>query len=95
VFEDYLRVNELLAQAEGEVRRSFLSEAGQVVDNRVGWAVHLVSSWSIERARDAAWANALTLWALRGTRIIRKEFLLAHARTVGLASRLLVTPAPG
>jgi hypothetical protein len=95
VFADYLRVNELLAATESEVRRSFLSEAGQVVDNRVGWAVHLVSSWSIERARDAAWANALTLWALRRTRTIRKEYLSAHARTVGLAGRLLVSPAPG
>jgi hypothetical protein len=94
VFEDYLRVNQLLAAAESEVRRSFLSEAGQVVDDRIGWVVHLVSSWSIERARDAAWASALTLWALRRTRVIRNEYLAAHSRTVGLAGRLLVTPAP-
>lgn len=80
---DYLRVNELLAQVEREVRESFLAGAA---------AIDHVGSWSIERARDAAWANAEVLWHLRDAAFVRDRFADALAGSVGLATATLLTP---
>ncbi len=92
VRDDYLAVNDLIASVEAEVRRSFLDEVGQAVDDRLEPVAHLVSSWNIEKARDVAWATAETLWALRRTTALRAGFLDALAHTVGMGSRVLLTP---
>jgi|GEM_PF-3690539 len=48
--------------------------------------------WKVTRARDAAWTHAETLWALRRLPALRDAFVLALARTVGLAGRGLLIP---
>lgn len=89
---DYDAVNDVLASVESRIRRSFLTEIGQQVDDRVGAAVHLVSSWKIEKARDLSWVTAETIWALRSTRLLYGRFLSALGSTVGMASRALLAP---
>ncbi len=56
-------MNDILADAESEIRRSFLTEIGQHIDDEVGPLVHLVSAWNIDKARDLAWVSAETIWA--------------------------------
>jgi len=90
--EDYEKVNDLLAACESEVRRSFLTEAGQAADDRVGPVVHLISSWNIDKARDVAWVNVEALWALRSLGPLADRYEAALAGTVGMASRYLLTP---
>jgi Family of unknown function (DUF5995) len=90
--EDYEKVNDLLAACESEVRRSFLTEAGQAADDRVGPVVNLISSWSIDKARDVAWVNVEALWALRNLGPLADRCEWALAGTVGMASRYLLTP---
>ena len=92
VREDYEAVNRLLAAAESKVRRSFLTSAGQEVDDRLGPVVHLISSWKIDKARDVAWVNVEALWALRDAASLADRYRAALARTVGMASRCLLTP---
>ena len=53
----------------------------------------VVAMWDVGRARDAAWTNAQTLWALRDEPALSARFLLALDRMVGLASRGLLVPA--
>ncbi|MGH8868742.1 MAG: DUF5995 family protein [Actinomycetes bacterium] len=89
---DYDRVNDLLASIEARVRRSFLDECARQDDDRLGPVVHLVSSWSIEAARDAAWVAARTLWALRPLEDVRDVYRASLARQVGLAGRVMLTP---
>ena len=91
---DYEAVNRLLAASESEVRRSFLTAAGQQLDDHVGPVVHLVSSWNIDKARDVAWVNVEAMWALRHTGALADRYRAALARTVGMGSRLLLTPTP-
>ncbi|MEV5988214.1 DUF5995 family protein [Streptomyces sp. NPDC052051] len=55
---------------------------------------HLISAWNLERAREAAWAAARALWALRELPEIAEEFTRRLDLTVGFASRLLLTPLP-
>ncbi len=92
VHDDYERVNDLLADVEAEIRRSFLTDVERAADDRLGPLVHLVSSWDIEKARDVAWTNVLTLWELRRIRVLFDDYLAGLSRTVGMGSRLLLTP---
>lgn len=92
VRDDFEAVNDLLAACESRVRRSFLTEAGRAADAHVGPVVHLVSSWKIDKARDVAWVNVEAMWALRSLGSLADRYRAALARTVGMASRCLLTP---
>ena len=89
--DDYEKISALLADAEAEIRRSFLTELEQAVDDHLNPVAHLVSAWSIDKARDFAWLNAQTLWELRHTTLLSQAFVDGLARTVGMGSRLLLT----
>ncbi len=92
VHRDYEAVNVVLAGVESEIRRGFLDDVGRAVDDHLGAAVHLVSAWKIDKARDLSWVTAETIWALRGASLLSDRFLDALAHTVGMASRALLTP---
>ena len=89
---DYEAINTVLARCEAEIRRGFLDDLGRVVDDRVGPVVHVVSAWSIDKARDLSWVTAETIWALRNTSFLLGRFLSALSSTVGMGSRTLLTP---
>jgi hypothetical protein len=91
VHEDYEKVNELLADVEAEIRRSFLTEVETSIDDQVGPVVHLISSWDIAKARDFAWLNVQTLWELRHAGRLLDAYTATLAATVGMGSRLLLT----
>jgi hypothetical protein len=95
VLADYLRINEVLASREARIRRSFLDEVGRAADDRLAPVAHLVASWSIEKARDVALLHARTIWELRDTRLLRAAYVNGLAHTVGMGSRLLLTPVLG
>jgi len=92
VRDDYEAVNDLLAACEAKIRRSFLTEAAQQAEEHIGPVAHLISSWKIDKARDAAWVNVEALWAIRGIGSLADRYRAALARTVGMASRCLLTP---
>ena len=95
---DFHRVNQVLAQVEARVRARLLpSLAGLEQELDLGDPLlHLVSSWSIDRARDAAWTTALTLWELRGDPQLLATATRALDDATGLVSRCLLTPlGPG
>jgi hypothetical protein len=49
VRRDYDRINDVLAGAESEIRRSFLKAIGRRTDDEIGPVVHLVSAWKSTR----------------------------------------------
>jgi hypothetical protein len=93
---DFEHVNQVLAQVEARLKRSYLT-------GWLGWIdrlVHrfhriddVVAMWDVGRARDAAWTNGQALWALRDQPPLAAEFLLTLDRMVGLAGRGLLIPA--
>jgi hypothetical protein len=93
---DYLRINQLLATVESEVKHEYLGGYLHTID-RIVHRVHrlddVVAMWDITRARDAAWTNAEALWALRGNESLANRYISTLDRTVGLASRGLLNPA--
>ena len=56
---------------------------------------HRVGAWSLERARDAAWAAARLLWALRGRPTAYEECADGLDAAVALVGRSLLTPLDG
>ena len=89
---DYESVNDILATVEAEIRRSFLTSLERQVDDEIGPVVHLVSSWNIDKARDLAWVNVEALWATRNLGPLHTRYVSALGHTVGMGSRLLLTP---
>ena len=94
VRHDYEAINDVLADVEAEVRRSFLDEVGRAADTVLGPVAHLISAWSIDKARDAAFLQARAIWELRRTTFLRDHFIAALGDAVGMASRMLLTPVP-
>jgi len=95
VRSDYELVNDLLASVEAEVRRSFLSGAGRLLDDHVGSVAQLVSAWNIDKARDLAWVSVDAIWAIRRLEPLVDRYTAALAGTVGMVSRYLLTPVAG
>jgi hypothetical protein len=93
---DFERVNDLLARVEERIKASYLHGWVAWLD-RIVHRVHrlddVVAMWDIRVARETAWTNAETLWAVRGDPAMRADFVRTLDRTVGLAGRGLLVPA--
>jgi Family of unknown function (DUF5995) len=92
VRQDYEAVNAVLAGVEADIRLSFLTAVGQRVDDEFAPVAHLASSWNIDKARDVAWVHVEMLWTLRDLERLHNRYVETLGHTVGMASRILVTP---
>src|SRR5690606_1441981 len=88
---DYDKVTRILSEVHEEVRQSFLEGVALEVVRQVSPLVTLVGSWSVGRARDAAWVNTEVLWSLRHSPELDRESRATLSRIVGLAGRTLLT----
>ncbi|MER5472885.1 DUF5995 family protein [Streptomyces sp. NPDC002935] len=90
--DEFDRVGDLLVSLEEHIREDLMPgpDLLQIADP----LTHLLGSWSLERAREATWAAARTLWALRGLPDLAEEFSERLDAVVGLAGRMLLTPLP-
>ncbi|WP_456846742.1 DUF5995 family protein [Cellulomonas sp. P5_C6] len=91
VHADFEKVNAVLAEVVRPIRRSFLDAEVVRLGSPASPLADLVSSFSIDKARDAAWVSALTLWHLRDVPFLADAARETLARTVGLVSRQLLT----
>ena len=93
---DFERVNDLLASVETQVKQEYLSGWLRAVDrhlHRIHRIYDVVAMWNIRRARDAAWVNAESLWAIRHDTDLTSDYLSSLDRMTGFASRGLLVPA--
>ena len=93
---DYLRVNHVLSIVEAEEKAKYLHGWLRRIDrllHRIHRIDDVVAMWNVERARDAAWTNALALWAIRDDRALSAAYVAALDRSVGFAGRGLLVPA--
>jgi hypothetical protein len=91
-YEDYMRLNALLEQTEERVKAELLTGALGHVDRSLGRVDDAIAMWKVSRARECAWVNAETLWALRVLPEASRAHALALDRLVGLAGRGLLRP---
>ncbi|MFD0058421.1 DUF5995 family protein [Streptomyces sp. NPDC127168] len=90
--DEFDRVGDLLVSLEERVRDQLMPgpDLLQIADP----LTHLLGSWSLDRARDATWAAARALWALRRLPDVAGEFTERLDAAVGFAGRMLLTPLP-
>ncbi|WP_324788590.1 DUF5995 family protein [Streptomyces sp. H51] len=88
--DEFDRVGDLLVSLEERVREDLMPgpDLLQIADP----LTHLLGSWSLERAREATWAAARALWALRRVPDVAEEFTGRLDAAVGFAGRILLTP---
>ncbi|MFI5799916.1 DUF5995 family protein [Streptomyces sp. NPDC051677] len=88
--DEFDRVGDLLVSLEERIREELMPgpDLLQIADP----LTHLLGSWSLERARDAAWTAARALWALRRLPDVAEEFTVRLDTAVGFAGRMLLTP---
>ncbi|MFE9451487.1 DUF5995 family protein [Streptomyces sp. NPDC006739] len=88
--DEFDRVGDLLGALEERIREDLMPgpDLLQIADP----LTHLLGSWSLERARDAAWSTARALWALRRLDDVAEEFADRLDAAVGFAGRILLTP---
>jgi len=90
---DFQRVNTVLAQVEPIIRQSFLDAMLQAADRAIPGLQDVVANFDMVKARETAWANATTLWALRQLSAVgAADFLDGLDHLVGFAGRGLLVP---
>ncbi|MFJ7062104.1 DUF5995 family protein [Streptomyces griseobrunneus] len=87
---EYERVGDLLTLLEERIHDDLMP--GPDLLRLADPLTHLVSSWSLERAREAAWSAARVLWRLRGFPSSAEEFRQQTDAGAGLVVRFLLTP---
>lgn len=87
---DFDRVGDTLVSLEEHIREELMPgpDLLEIADP----LTHLLGAWSLERARDGAWASARLLWALRRSPDLAEEFTDSLDAGVGLVGRCLLTP---
>jgi len=91
-YKDFTRINALLERTEDRVKAELLTGALGHLDRSLGRVDDAVAMWKVSKARECAWANGETLWALLGSRAAANQHALALDRLVGLAGRGLLRP---
>ncbi len=91
--QDYDQINSILAEAERSVRESveggFLLSADRVLPG----LQDVIANWDVVKARETAWANAATLWAIRQVSpAVADDYLDGLDRLVSFAGRGLLIP---
>ncbi|WP_328890074.1 DUF5995 family protein [Streptomyces sp. NBC_00316] len=88
--EEFDQVGDLLVLLEEQIREDLMPgpDLLEVADP----LTHLLGSWSLERAREAAWSAARVLWRLRDLPLLAEEFRQRMDAGAGLVGRCLLTP---
>ncbi|MFD3791566.1 DUF5995 family protein [Streptomyces cyaneofuscatus] len=87
---EFERVGDLLALLEERIHDDLMP--GPDLLRIADPLTHLVSSWSLERAREAAWSAARVLRRLRGLPSLAEELRQRTDAGAGLVVRFLLTP---
>lgn len=88
---DFLKINDLLAGVQEEVKSLFLTGSLRRLDRAFGNVDDVVAMWSIVEARNAAWIHGEVLHALGGeSSLLGRMHLDSIDGMVGLASRGLL-----
>ncbi len=90
---DYIVVNDILEKVQDAIKERFTTGIIATVDETFGTVDDMFASWSVARARDAAWTAAQVLAAVDDNRFLRKAFLADLGRRTGFAGRLLLARA--
>ena len=87
---DFERVGRMLDAIEERIREELMP--GPDLLEMADPLTHLIGSWELDQARQAAWSAARVLWDVRELPRLYKEFAHSLDAGAGLVSRCLLTP---
>ncbi|MEV4442627.1 DUF5995 family protein [Streptomyces sp. NPDC049577] len=87
---DFHRIGRMLVAMEERIREELMP--GPDVLDVADPLTHLVGSWTLEAARNAAWASFRALWAVRTLPELSEELTDRLDASVGMVGRCLLTP---
>ncbi len=88
---DYDKVNEIFAVEMQSLRRHFENRFERWLDEHaLGHIENILGNFSVEAARDTAWAQAEVLFALRRQHEVEQQFVDSLDHLAGLAGRGLL-----
>ena len=90
VRDDFEQVGGALTGVVRPIRKSYLDGHTVASGRPLSPLADLVSNFSLDKARDAAWVTALTLWEIRDVAFLERSFERTLGRNVGLVSRQLL-----
>jgi hypothetical protein len=89
---DYENVNRIFALEMQSLRQHFLDDTGDAIDDVVAPLLNLLNNWSVDAARDAAWAVGEHLWLLGWLGLDPEPAVRRIDRMTALAGSFLLTP---
>jgi hypothetical protein len=89
---DWTRINSTIAEVEPAAKHYLLTGAIKDVDPAFGELDDIAATWSVEAAREAAWAHGRVVWGLRGARLLRDPYVGTLERSTRMVCRLLLVP---
>jgi hypothetical protein len=89
-YEDYERVNGVLAATEATVKEQYLTPLLHSLGRMFDEVDDIAAIWSVGEARAAAWINAEALWRLRDWSPLADDYLQTLDGLVGFAGRGLL-----
>jgi uncharacterized protein DUF5995 len=93
-WDDYERVDGVVAATEATVKEQYLTPLLHSLERMFDGVDDVVANWSIAEARAAAWINAEALWRLRAHPTLESDYVVMLDGMVGFAGRgLLVATA--
>jgi hypothetical protein len=90
--DDWTKVNSTIAEVEPAAKRYLLTGAIKDLDPTFGELDDLAATWSVEAAREAAWAQGRVVWRLRDTAFLRDPYVGTLERSTRMVCRLLLVP---
>ena len=91
-YNDFLRVNDVLARVEASVRPLLSRGLVGDIDLALGELDNILGMWKVDKARDAAWTNGEVLWHLRAAPLLQRDYLSTLDRMTAFAGRGLLLP---
>ena len=91
--DDWTKVNSTIAAVEPAAKHYLLTGAIKDLDPAFGNLDDLAATWSVEAAREAAWAQGRALWALRDLPELRDPYVGTLTRSTRMVCRLMLLPA--
>jgi hypothetical protein len=89
---DWTKVNSTIAEVEPAAKRYLLTGAIKDLDPAFGNLDDLAATWSVEAAREAAWANGRVVWGLRDLPLLLDPYVATMVRTTRMVCRLMLVP---
>jgi len=90
VRDDFEQVGGALTGVVRPIRKSYLDGHTVASGRPLSPLADLVTNYSLDKARDAAWVAALTLWEIREVAFLERSFERTLGRNAGLVSRQLL-----